>query len=103
MSVNIREFIDRRYSERLIGCIENLTNKSCTLPKSEVKQQIKNMISVAHAQKAIRNTKPKTLMMSLMLFPLKHKMTNLCYIECKFISLVKRNNGKTFAMLKANR
>ena len=103
MNSDIREFIDRRYSERLIGCIENLTNKSCKLPKKEIKKLINKMISAPHAQKAIRNTKPNTLMMRLMLFPLKHKMTNLCYIECKFISYVKRNNGKTFAKLKANR
>ena len=103
MNNDIREFIDRRYSERLIGCIENLTSKSCNLPKKEVKKQISRMINTHHAQKAIHNTKPKTLMMRLMLFPLKHKMTNLCYIECKFISYVKRHCVKTFAILKANR
>lgn len=103
MNDGIREFIDRRYSERLIGCIENLTNKSCDLPKKEIKKQIKDMISAEHAQRAIRNAKPNTLMMRLMLFPLKHKMTNLSYIECKFISFVKSKNTKVFARLKANR
>ena len=61
------------------------------------------MITAPHAQKAIRNTKPNTLMMRLMLFPLKHKMTNLSYIEGKLISFVKCNNGKFFIKLKANR
>ena len=56
-NAEIEEFIDRRYSERLIGCIENLTNKSCNLPKKKIKQQIKDMISAKHAQIAIRNAK----------------------------------------------
>ena len=28
-----KEFLDRRYIERLVGCVENLTNKNCDLPR----------------------------------------------------------------------
>lgn len=102
-SPEISEVVDRRYSERLIGCIENLTNKNCSLSKREKKAKIAKIINAEHAQKAIRNTKPNTLMMRLMLFPLKHKNTTLTYIESKFISFVKRKSGKIFITLKANR
>lgn len=99
----VDEFLARRYSERLIGCIENLTCKNCNLSTKEKKQKIKEMISSKHAQKAIRDTKPNSFMMKLMLFPLKHRMTGLTYTESKFISFVKQNNTKIFATLKANR
>lgn len=102
-SPEIEEVLDRRYAERLVGCIENLTNKNCELSKPEVKAQIKKILADAHTNAAIRNTKPNTLMMRLMLFPLKHKMVNLSYTECKFISFVKCNNLKLFSILKANR
>ena len=100
---DVEEFLSRRYSERLIGCIENLTNKSCTLTKAQKKQEIKKMIEKPHAKEAFKNTKANSKMMDIMLKPLRSQNVNLAYTEGKFISFVKQHSTNIFARLKANR
>ena len=99
----IREFLDRRYVERLIGCVENVTNDNCTLTKTEKRKYIRNMISSTRARKALKNVRPRSKYMKLMIVPLKWKNTWLTYIEGRVISSVKSGNTKLFAKLKANR
>ena len=97
------EMIQRRYIERLIGCIENVCNPQCTLTKREKRQLISEMITSERAQLAAAVARPKTRMMKVMIAPIKAKNVELCYREGRFISLVKRKNTKLFATLKANR
>ncbi|MEG1846651.1 MAG: glycosyltransferase family 2 protein, partial [Oscillospiraceae bacterium] len=66
-----KEFLERRYIERIVGCIENVTNKNCTLSSSEKKEQIKKMISNNKTKKAVKIASPKSLYMKLMLLPIK--------------------------------
>ena len=40
-----QEMLARRYIERFIGCVENLTNPSCTQSAKEKKQEIRKMMS----------------------------------------------------------
>ena len=98
-----REFIARRYIERVIGCIENVTNRSCTLSSKEKKAQIKKMILSDRAQSAVKIARPNSKYMKIMLAPIKQKNTTLAYLEGKMISKVKGGNTKLFAKLKANR
>ncbi len=98
-----REFIARRYIERLVGCVENLTNPACTLSKKEKQTEIARIISTDHAQAAARTARPRSRYMKLMLLPIRHKNVSLTYWEGSCISAVKRNHVKTFATLKANR
>lgn len=100
---DVEEFLARRYSERLIGCIENLTNKNCTLPKEEKLRQIKQMITTPQAIDSFKKTKPNSKMMEIMLKPLKKQNAKLTYKEGQFISFVKQNSTNIFARLKANR
>lgn len=97
------EMLQRRYIERLLGCIENLTNKSCTLSPAEKRAEIKRMISTDKARRALRVAQPRSLMTKLALLPLKWNNAALCYIEGKYISGVKAGNVKRFATLKARR
>jgi glycosyltransferase involved in cell wall biosynthesis len=97
------EMIQRRYAERLIGCIENICNPSCTLPKHEKLAQIEAMISSERAQRAVAEARPHSRMMELMLAPIRQKNADLAYREGTFISFVKRHNTRLFATLKANR
>ncbi len=102
-SQQANEFIARRYIERIIGCIENITNKSCTLTAKEKKAEIKKIISSENVRNALKTAKPNSKYMKLMLVPIKWNNTGLTYLEGKFISYVKSGNTKLFARLKAGR
>ena len=100
---NSMEMLSRRYIERVVGCVENVTNKACTLSKKEKKQQIKEMILSSEARKALEIAKPQSTVMKLMLMPMKWKSVGLTYLEGTVISKVKSGNVELFAKLKANR
>ena len=99
----IREFLARRYIERVIGCVENVTNRNCTLSAKEKKAEIRKMIGSENARKAVAIAKPNSKYMKLMLLPIRWNNTGLTYFEGKMISRVKSGNTKLFAKLKANR
>lgn len=98
-----REFLARRYIERIIGCIENLTNRNCTLSAKEKKAEIKKIISTDRVKNALKTARPNSKYMKLMLLPLKMGNAGLAYFEGKTISAVKSRNTKLFAKLKAGR
>lgn len=98
-----REFIARRYIERIVGCVENLTNPQCTLSKTEQKAEITKIISDPKVRENLKYMEPKSSLMKLMLIPIRWNNTALTYLEGKTISYVKSNNTKLFASLKARR
>ena len=102
-SPEVDEFLARRYIERIVGCVENVTNKNCTLSKRKKKKEIKKMISSKRARKAVSIAKPHSGYMKIILVPIKLRSKNLTYFESCFISKVKAGNTKVFAKLKANR
>ena len=97
------EVVQRRYIERLIGCIENVCNPACQLSRKEKVDQIEMMISSDRAQQAVVMAHPRSRMMKTMLIPAKSQNAVLAYQEGRFISFVKRHNTRVFATLKANR
>ncbi len=97
------EMIFRRYIERIVGCIENVTNPCSELTKKEQKNEIKRIINNPEVRRALKIAKPKSKYMKLMLVPVKWKNVSLCQAEGKFISKFKTKHIKTFAKLKANR
>ena len=99
----VREFLARRYIERIIGCIENVTNKNCTLSAMEKKAQIKKMICSDTAQKAVHTAVPNSSYMKILLMPIKWKCVGLMYMMSCVISKIKSTNTKLFAKLKAGR
>ncbi|MBE6729186.1 MAG: glycosyltransferase family 2 protein [Ruminococcaceae bacterium] len=103
MNGEVEEFLSRRYIERIIGCIENVTNKNCTLSTAEKKEQIKSMICSETSQKAVKLAHPSSLYMKVLLLPIKWKSVCLMYMMSCVISKVKSTNTKLFAKLKAGR
>lgn len=99
----VQELLARRYVERVIGCIENVTNPRCTLSTFEKLNQIRAMINALRFKKYIKLDEPNSKYMKIMLVPMKLRLVGLTYIEGKVISLVKSNNTKIFATLKAKR
>lgn len=99
----VREFLARRYAERLVGCVENVTNKNCTLTAAQKKAEIARMIRTPQAREALAQARPRTAMMRAILLPMKWGNATLTKAESSFISWVKQNNTNLFARLKANR
>lgn len=97
------EMLCRRYIERFIGCVENLTNPNCDLNKKEVYKEIGKMLQNPRVGYSVSVAKPNSKYMKLMLVPVRLKSPRLLYLECSFISKVKTKHIKTFAKLKANR
>ena len=98
-----REMIARRYVERLIGCVENITNPKCTLSYGEKRKQVKMMLSKQHVAQCLKLAKPRSSYMKILLMPLKMKSVTLTLLECQAISFVKTRNTKLFSKLKAGR
>lgn len=98
-----REFLARRYIERIIGCIENITNKNCKLSKKEKKREIKRIISDPKIAENLKIAKPRTMLMRVILLPVRCKSAALVYAQSTLISIVKARNTKIFASLKAKR
>ena len=99
----VREFLARRYIERIIGCVENVTNRNCPLSAKEKKAEIKRIISTDRVKNAVKTAKPNSKYMKIMLLPIKWNNAGLTYMEGGVISKVKSGNTKTFAKLKAGR
>ena len=98
-----REFLSRRYLERLIGCVENVTNRACTLSAKEKRATIDAMISTSRVKRYLPLIRPRSKKMKLMLLPIRWGSVWLTYLEGRVISYVKSRNTKLFATLKANR
>ncbi len=99
----IREFLARRYIERFIGCVENLTNPKCQLKNKEKRAEIKKMLNNGIVKNAVKTAKPHSKYMKIMLIPIKMNNITLTFLEGKAISFVKCRSTKLFAKLKAGR
>lgn len=102
-SPEVDEFLARRYIERIIGCIENITNKGCNEPTLIKLKSIRNIIKSDRVQRAVKIAEPNSNYMAIMLIPIRLKFTFLTYLEGKVISFIKTHSTRVFATLKANR
>jgi len=102
-SNEVDEVLSRRYIERLIGCVENITNKNCTMTKRQKKKEIKRIIKTKRVRKTIKAMNANSRYMKIMLIPIKYRMVWLTYLEGVVISFVKSHSTRIFAKLKANR
>ncbi len=98
-----QEFLARRYIERFIGCVENLTNPKCNLKTKEKRAKIKDMLANPYVVWSLKTAKPRSKYMKIMLIPIKMHNVTLTLLEGKAISFVKCRSTKLFAKLKAGR
>lgn len=98
-----REMIARRYIERTVGCIANVTSSKCMLSKRERRAAIRTMLHNPRVDEALAEAKPRSKYMKLMLIPIRWKNTYLTWLESAVITFVKERNTKLFATLKAGR
>lgn len=98
-----REMLARRYIERLVGCIANVTSSACTLSGSQRRAAIREMLDNPRVDRALAAAKPRSSYMKLMLVPIRWKNTYLTWLESAVITAVRERNTKLFAKLKAGR
>lgn len=98
-----REFVARRYVERLIGCFENVTGRACPLTGRQKRAAIAGMMRSPHLSRSLNDARPRSLMMKVMLLPVRLRCTWWAYAQSCFISFVRRNFATLFARLKASR
>ena len=98
-----QEMIARRYIERMVGCIANVTSSKCTLNGRERRAEIKKMLHNPRVDEALKIAQPRSKYMKIMLVPIRWKNTYLTWLESAVITLVKERNTKLFAKLKAGR
>lgn len=97
------EVVYRRYAERLVGCIENVTCKDSGLTRRQMRQRVREIISTPQAIEAARGSRPPSRVMAAMLWPIRAQHPWLAYMEGRVISFVKGNFSLLFARLKAQR
>lgn len=102
-SFESREMIARRYVERVVGCIENITNPRCRLSKAKKLSEIKKIIENPQVKEMIAVCQPHSIMMRVLLLPVRTKNAIAAYQMSRFVSYVKRKNVRLFATLKARR
>lgn len=98
-----REMVARRYVERMVGCVENVTNPSCSLTVKEKKEKIRIMIGNPRFKKAMRYAEPKSWYMKLILAPMIRGNVSAVYLEGRLISVFKIRFAMLFSKLKAGR
>lgn len=98
-----KEMVARRYIERMVGCIANVTSSSCSLSAKQQREEIKRMLHNPRVDEALKVAKPRSGYMKLMLVPIRWKNTFLTWLESVVITFVKERNTKLFAKLKAGR
>lgn len=98
-----QEMIARRYIERFIGCVENITNPKCEMSAKEKKQEVKKMLANPRVKQTLKVARPRSSYMKIMLLPIKWNSTLLTYWEAKVITHVKTKNTKLFTKLKGGR
>ena len=98
-----REMIARRYIERFLGCVENLTNPKCNLTYAQKRREVKRMLSKRRVTQTVRLAKPHSFYMKVLLLPVRWKNVTLTLLEASAITFVKTRSTKLFARLKAGR
>ena len=102
-SAEAEEVISRRYLEDIVECIENITNPKCTLTDTQIKDEIKKIITRDSVREALKKARPRSVYTKLMLVPIRLKAKNLTYAEGRFISNIKSKDIKKLTKLKKNR
>lgn len=97
------EFLARRYAERLIGCMENLTNPKCGLRGREKRARMREMLNAPRAKEALALSKPETFLLRALFLPLRRGWVWWTYIQSLMITFVKGRSARLFARLKAGR
>lgn len=98
-----KEFISRRYIERVVGCIEN---EASLWNRQSFKGKYKKAYSIVNdktVQKRVLIAKPRSKKMIVLSWLLKHKMAKTLFLMGIEISVIRNVFPKVFIILKMHR
>lgn len=98
-----REFCARRHIERTLGCIENLFNKNCKLNLRKKRNEVKRILEDQKTRKYLKEMKPNSKKMKILLIPYKMKSVAMAMIIGKILSICKEKFPDLFNGLKNKR
>lgn len=98
-----QEFLSRRYVERILGCIENVTGSAYKLPRREKIRNVGEMICCENTRESLKYCRPRTMLIRLTLIPIKHKWAYGAYAMGCVMSLARRHFTRAFAYLRSQR
>ena len=97
------EVVYRRYAERLVGCIENVTCKDSGLTRRQMRSACARSSARPRRSRRRAGRARRGRVMAAMLWPIRAQHPWLAYMEGRVISFVKGNFSLLFARLKAQR
>jgi glycosyltransferase EpsJ len=99
----VTEVLSRRYIERQIECVTNLTCSTSTLTHSERIAEIRSIVHNPRVDECLKHARPKSLYTKLVLLPFGWKAVHLVWLEAVVITFVKEHFGRAFAKLRSGR
>lgn len=98
-----REFCARRHIERTLGCIENLFNINCKCTIKEKYKEIKRIIKDEKTEKYLKEMKPNSKKVKILLIPYKIKSVFIAITMGKTLSICREKLPKLFNAMKNRR
>lgn len=98
-----KEYVSRRYVERVVGCIENIFEKGGPRTIKEKLKEIRMISNDKSVQYSIRYACPNSRSIKIVLFLLKYKYTILLYLFGSTAFMIRRKFPIIFNKLKYSR
>jgi glycosyltransferase EpsJ len=99
----VTEMLSRRYVERQIECVTNLTCAASTLTHRERIDEIRMIVHNPRIDECLKYAKPRSLYTRVALLPFGWKAVHLVWLEAVVITFVKEHFGRLFARLRSGR
>ena len=97
------EMVQRRYVERVLGCVENVASPACTLSHEEKLSQVRAMLDNPRVAQALSVARPRSAHMKLLLLAVRGRSARLCLLEGRLPGFARRHGARLYALLKARR
>lgn len=97
------EYLDRRYIERLVGCVENECSPESTKTLGQRLRKIRQMLDDAYTAPCADGAKLTSLRMKLLVVPIRRKWYRVTLLSGYVMSFCRNRLPVLFAWLKMNR
>lgn len=98
-----REYLSRRYIERLVGCVENECSPESNKTLGERLSKIRQMLDDAYTAPCADGAKLNSLRMKLLVIPIRRKWYRVTLLSGYVMSFCRNRLPVLFAWLKMNR
>lgn len=103
MDDRAEEYLDRRYIERLVGCVENECSSESKKTLRQRLKKIRQMLDDAYTLPCAKRARLTSLRMKLLVLPIRRKWYRLTLLSGYVMSVCRNRLPALFAWLKMNR